>query len=133
MVDRKEACALGIVLPEIEHVQTFEQICNGGPEEFYAAHRIMRRSPLLDQMTIKWGKVSKMRFWSQRGLGRCGVTAYDLFKGSVATGGSGAKCQSRAVSVRMKARCDAESGHTSGRIRFQDESVSPSREELSCY
>jgi hypothetical protein len=55
MVNRKEACALGIVPPEIEHVQTFEQICNGGPEEFYATHRIVRRSPLLDQKYHKMG------------------------------------------------------------------------------
>jgi hypothetical protein len=38
---------LGIVLLEIAHWQTFEQMCEGDPDEFYAAHRIVRGPPPL--------------------------------------------------------------------------------------
>jgi hypothetical protein len=38
---------LGIVLLEIAHWQTFEQMRQGDPDEFYAAHRIVRGPPPL--------------------------------------------------------------------------------------
>jgi hypothetical protein len=38
---------LGIVLLEIAHWQTFEQMREGDPDEFYAAHRIVRGPPPL--------------------------------------------------------------------------------------